>query len=505
MNQSNCRHLSGALDKQTLDELLPAGLTLKSMDLQQGAYVLLDDHDWDIHRAGYSLLRDEQDLWRLLDARDNCPAQCRTKNAVRFWWDCPAGKLAEMLQKIISVRALLPRYKFGLTVESLVVVNADDKTVVRLERRSIAAGNGPEQHFYRLEALRGYMKEYALVRRLMSAQAGTDVETLSLGTLLTYAGFEVVIPESKPVFDLADDETAESAVTRMAARMIQLARHQEPGLIADIDTEFVHQYRVNLRKTRSLISLFKKTLAPQKLAGLKAELKTITGSTNELRDLDVFILDRDYYRSLLPENLWPGFEQLFRQVKRRRGHAHKKVAAFLGGEDYLEKVGFLLRSLQSEPEFIGQQARHEIKPLVGRKIMRQYRLIQSAGDAIDRETPDAAVHELRIECKKLRYLLELFAELFPRDKLKVLIRDLKVLQDNLGRFNDFSVQREFLQHFGRGKSITPEQSASMIGLEAVLYNKQGYERSQVMDNIGAFIAPAVRNHFEELFQDKEPG
>ena len=170
----------------------------------------------------------------------------------------------------------------------------------------------------------------------------------------------------------------------------------------------------------------------------------------------------------------------------------------LTGDAYLEQISTVLRELQQPVQLTGKQAEQPIKALACAKILRQYRAIQQDGAAIDAQTPDAAIHELRIECKKLRYLLELFTELFPKKELKLLVKELKVLQDNLGRFNDYSVQQEFLQHFAQG-TRSAEQLASINGLAAVLHHQQRYERSLVVGNISRFIEGSVGKRFQQLF------
>ena len=69
------------------------------------------------------------------------------------------------------------------------------------------------------------------------------------------------------------------------------------------------------------------------------------------------------------------------------------------------------------------------------------------GKAINDDTPDEALHDLRIDCKKLRYLLEFFASLFSKNKMDKLIGYMKKLQDNLGDFNDLSVQQQELMTY----------------------------------------------------------
>ena len=52
------------------------------------------------------------------------------------------------------------------------------------------------------------------------------------------------------------------------------------------------------------------------------------------------------------------------------------------------------------------------------------------------------LHRLRIDGKKLRYLLEFFRDVFPSEVIEPLIVTLKRLQDYLGRFNDLRVQQD---------------------------------------------------------------
>ena len=59
-------------------------------------------------------------------------------------------------------------------------------------------------------------------------------------------------------------------------------------------------------------------------------------------------------------------------------------------------------------------------------------------------SPAARLHELRIDGKRLRYLLEFFSVLYPSSEVKPLLRSLKKLQDVLGDFNDLDVQQQRL-------------------------------------------------------------
>ena len=86
-----------------------------------------------------------------------------------------------------------------------------------------------------------------------------------------------------------------------------------------------------------------------------------------------------------------------------------------------------------------------IEAVAAERIRKVYRRMVRDGRAIDDDSPDEALHELRKRGKELRYLLELFGGLFPSDVVKPMVSALKDLQDVLGRFQDRSVQVEMLR------------------------------------------------------------
>lgn len=74
------------------------------------------------------------------------------------------------------------------------------------------------------------------------------------------------------------------------------------------------------------------------------------------------------------------------------------------------------------------------------------------------------LHDMRIACKRLRYLLETFAVAFD-DDLRRFIRQVGALQDILGDIHDCDVQLPMLQeHLAR----LPEGSDQELGVRALL-------------------------------------
>ncbi len=498
--------LQTMVEEAALESLLPAGFHLEHKETLYGTVTVLDDFDWSVWEAGQVLYRsDPRNLWLLEDndeliATDVAPERCR------FWWELPPGELADQLQQIIGIRAFVVKGSLLREIQHFAVLNSDDKTVSRLHLIRLCLNDQHSRQFLTLAALRGYEAETQQICSALENLPHEEVPPLGLKQQLLQAGFQVTKAPSKPSFKLLPDEPVEAALLRMVDNLLTLARAQEQGVLADIDTEFVHQYRVNIRKARSLVSLFKKIFNPQRYQALNEALKDIGRRTNDLRDLDVFLLDYASYQKMLPDNLHPGLKQLAERLRRRRRGAFSKVRTELSDQGYREQVTVLANNLKQQPDYMTEPAQLPLKELVTTKIRKQNRRIVKDGALIGADTSDQAVHDLRIECKKLRYLLELFAELFNQADIKKLIKQLKLLQDNLGRFNDFAVQREFLQHLADNCQTWQEQLATIHGLQAVLFDRQRQERSQVVANIANFSAIEVQNVFSAIFArtDQEP-
>src|SRR5206468_2775350 len=64
--------------------------------------------------------------------------------------------------------------------------------------------------------------------------------------------------------------------------------------------------------------------------------------------------------------------------------------------------------------------------------------------------PLPALHELRKDCKRLRYAAEFFAPGFPKSGTKPFSKRLAKLQEELGHLNDVAVASALMAQLGRG-------------------------------------------------------
>lgn len=354
---------------------------------------------------------------------------------------------------------------------------------------------------------------------------GRDGQKLAQALLEIAGGQVLSIPEAlerlvpgatgyvaKPRVPLTPEMSAFDAANAIIAAHLPIVRANVPGIIADRDSEFLHDYRVALRKIRSVVSLFKGTYSPGQAADLKARFAALMAPTGPLRDLDVYLIDRPDYLDMVPEPLRPGLSQLFVRFANDRRRAHRDLVKQLQSAAYAQEMQ-ALETLFGKPGKhlrTGPEADHPAGDYARRLIVKRYRKVRKIARKITADTPDEDVHALRIQCKKLRYLMEFFAPLFGPGEIKSLIKALKKLQNNLGTFNDSVVQQEALtaqlKDLGKVPGAAAVEIAPGIGaLLTVLHQRQLSERARVMETFEAFDKPKIRQRFEELFGQGKQG
>jgi CHAD domain-containing protein len=144
--------------------------------------------------------------------------------------------------------------------------------------------------------------------------------------------------------------------------------------------------------------------------------------------------------------------------------------------------------------------------LARNRIYKKFRGVAKTGSKILANTEDELLHALRIECKKLRYLMEFFANLVPRKKINALIAQLKNLQDNLGDFNDLCVQQEYLLNMATELPDDQQQLKKTLVAIGSLVEALNHEKQTVKGafarTFADFAAPGNEQLFKELFSKR---
>ena len=415
------------------------------------------------------------------------------------------GPVVDMLLTVVRLRALLPVAEVQVQKEEGRALDDQEKTLVRLCHLTISR-DGKVAGIGCVRYLRGYSKAYEKLRQGLENCGATACRNAGE----VYAGLGIILREYsiKPEIGLFPETPVKESATIILRTFLKIARQNEQGIIADSDSEFLHDYRVCLRKIRSVLSLLAGVFDAGESTLLKVELAEMMRTTNGLRDLDVYLLKRAEYYQLVPPSAHEGLQILFDEFARRREAEQRQVGTTLQGKAYLRRMEGLEKLFAAGANIIsGPRADIPSLLFARRLIMKRYRKVCKIGRTVDETTTDPSIHQLRIQCKKLRYLMEFFTPLFPPAEMKQLIRALKLLQTNLGNFNDYSVQRQFLKKLlesgvaGGAKALTV---ASSIGaLTSMLYQLQGDERGRIIEHLAAFDSPDIRDAFRKLFKAED--
>jgi CHAD domain-containing protein len=321
-----------------------------------------------------------------------------------------------------------------------------------------------------LAPVRGYDGQAARVASML-AEAGLASDSTTEFDVLLRDGL-VSLPGHAPVdMTLRPGQDAAAALAGQLLGLWQIIEMNVPGVIDDVDTEFLHDLRVAVRRTRSMLKLAGDVLPEDTSARFAPEFKWLGDLTTPMRDLDVLLLDfPDMLAGLVeahPDDLTPLREHLRRERARQRllllrGLRSARVA------DLAAAWRAALTPL-ARPETGPRARRHgagiDTQTLAAQRIDRAWRRVAGRAAHVAPDSPPLLLHDLRKRCKELRYVLELTAGLCRPEPHRALLNDLKAVQDRLGEFQDAEVHRDAIR--GYATAILAEQRAGAATLLAM--------------------------------------
>lgn len=242
---------------------------------------------------------------------------------------------------------------------------------------------------------------------------------------------------------------ADAAIRIILCTLRQAMLDNLDGTRRDLDPKFLHDFRVAVRRTRSCLSQIKNVLPVEEVEPFRRELSWLGEITGPTRDLDVHLQKLRDDIDELPKPARIELSPLIEYLQRQQREEQERLAALLSSDRYEQFVSRWGRFLE-RPDPIETEPRDAARPIAeiaSERIARSFSQVVRRGRGIGSRTKSSKLHRLRIECKKLRYLLEFFRSLHDPEELGPPLRLLKRLQDCLGDFNDLEVQQESLQRF----------------------------------------------------------
>jgi CHAD domain-containing protein len=472
----------------------------------------LDTFDWRLYRAGLTL---EQAACRgrtelSLTGRDGDLLASEVLVAGREprWPSLvsalPAGPLRELVEPVAGVRAIGPVVRASSKVTQLRALNDDAKTVARLDidRMSVtfpARADAPAR--LTLTPLRGYAGVTGRIGDAITAVPGISAARGSaLETALAAAGLRAGdLPGKVTAVQLSPSMPAAAALATILTAQLDALEANVPGAIRDIDTEFLHDLRIAVRRTRAAIKLCGRAL-PAGLGGdFRAGFRWLGDLTTPTRDLDVYLLGFARMTAGLvaasPADLSPFHEYLVRS----RAVQYRRLAAGLRSARFARLTASWRAALT---EISPARKRPTVGQLATARISAAQRKAVLTGEPIGPASPPESLHDLRKRCKELRYLVEMFGSLHDPAQRWQAVRELKALQDCLGAFQDAEVQRTEIRAFASqllaDRSVPAETLLAMGEIAAGLAVAQREARREFDGRFADFASPASQARLTEL-------
>lgn len=469
-----CRDRVAALRRRLRSASAPYTLAVDASD--RVAFTLLDTFDWRVLRRGLVAVAvtgwesedaaraDEEALFISAPRRRDPPfATEATVPAPRNTLTLrPKTIHSEQLDSIKGNRTLLAVGTATATRRRYTLRNAREKIVAVVDEITIAN----QLTVLRIRPLRGF------AGTLTSIATGPRVGVTAIVTAIARCGGrEPFDYATKLNLSLAPDDTVATAHDRIVPVLCRTMALNVPGIEGQIDPEFLHDYRVALRRLRSYT---RELGVPLRFEGENAEaagvVDAVWDASGVARDYDVFLERERDYLDAAPATLREEIATVFRRIESLRDESYARFLSVRPPEfeavleAHLQAAAATVAAGRSASEAAGavsaipspRSAAETAQRWVRRREKRFLRAAAALSAAYrhDHEAlDDEEIHVARKAAKKYRYLQEIFLPILPAaGRIERRVKRLRKLQNLLGSYNDLVVEEhrfhELLTHSG---------------------------------------------------------
>ena len=237
---------------------------------------------------------------------------------------------------------------------------------------------------------------------------------------------------------------------KLRALVARLADVSPRVLATDLDGDAVHDLRVALRRTRTLLEAGGPVLGRYHTKVVREALRDLLRASSLLRDEEVLL---KLLTSLGEDR--PDVERWLGSRLRRESSLRSALRRTLREDGGLEQCRGLLDALLAFPVKPSREKR--LGKFARRAVEGAQREVERRRAAPLDDVP--ATHRLRIAYKRLRYTVEAFAEALPPD-LAAIAQPAARMQSRLGALHDTDVA---LASVRRARSLTPLGREALIG------------------------------------------
>jgi CHAD domain-containing protein len=222
---------------------------------------------------------------------------------------------------------------------------------------------------------------------------------------------------------------------------------QQKSVLEDTNAEHLHHMRVGTRRLRTALQVFEGVVDLPQAAGNK-RLRNLARVLGAVRDLDVQIADlQDHYCPQLSSSEQRQIEKVIASLKQQRLDAFTQLKKALKSDRY-ELLVNAYQDWLAHPRYhaIAQMPiitllPDLLTPLLSHLLSHPAWLISTQQLS---DSTSLTLHDLRKTCKQARYQAEFFTFFYGKEFHKW-IKEIKDLQDQLGKYQDTQVLLEILR------------------------------------------------------------
>jgi CHAD domain-containing protein len=217
-------------------------------------------------------------------------------------------------------------------------------------------------------------------------------------------------------------------------RMLQAER----DVRADREIEAVHALRVATRRLRATLKLLAPVAPAAEVRRFSKAVQRVAQVAGAVRDRDVLLVHLDAV--MLPDAAQQAeLAEVRAGVAAARSTAHARLIARLDSAEH-EQFKHAFANLMGSTAGWDNSVR--VRDVAGSILWRHYEALR-AHDRDGLPSDIAEIHAMRIEGKRLRYVLELFTDTFG-ERVNQVVNPLVAFQDHLGALNDAEVAAHIL-------------------------------------------------------------
>ena len=239
----------------------------------------------------------------------------------------------------------------------------------------------------------------------------------------------------KSFYGLNKDMTSKEIAEKILDSLIVNVKKETAAVIDGKNDENLHNFRVAIRRIKTLLKIFRQQLSPRGIY-FKKKLTKIMKETQRKRDLDVLLKSMDLYvkdevPSLLKDEIRLKIEK---EIRVEQG----KILSVIGSQEFSGFLADFENALKNGELFDGKL--NDVEPLEHliltiKKTYKKLTIIIKT-TSLDNEE----LHILRLIFKELRYIMEFSSDLIKEDIIVQTISRLEKIQKALGDAQDKIVQ-----------------------------------------------------------------